>query len=189
MFKGFKEDQYTRVPDNFFDELLAFLTDAEVRVFLYLIRRTKGFNKDEDAVSFKQFLKGIVKENGERLDYGCGIRNRSTLSKALKSLEEKGIITSRKTTVQGKREKDTTIYKLVYEEAVQQMDYPSTATVPQVVQQMDQQKTVQQKKRDTKSYTEEQREAYFQQFAQENAAHLAFFLQADYRHSDDEPTT
>jgi hypothetical protein len=43
--------------------------------------------------------------------------------------------------------------------------------------------------RENKKFTEEEREAYFQQFAQEKAVHLAFFLQTDYRHSDDEPTT
>ena len=39
-FAGFDEPNYTQVPDALFDELLPHLGDAELRVLLYIVRRT-----------------------------------------------------------------------------------------------------------------------------------------------------
>ena len=48
-FQGFDSPTTTPVPDQFLDTLLFFLTDLtdpELRVLLYIIRRTFGFKKD-----------------------------------------------------------------------------------------------------------------------------------------------
>lgn len=95
-FAGFQPSNTTPVPDVFFDELMADLSNAELRVMLYIFRRTWGFKKDTDAISFNQFLKGITTKDGRVLDKGCGVTSRGALSKALKGLEERGCIITKK---------------------------------------------------------------------------------------------
>lgn len=84
--------RYTVVPDYFLDTYMADLSGTEVRVMLYIYRRTLGFQKVGDPISYNQFLNGIVTRDGRRLDDGCGVRSRSTLNAALKRLEEKKLI-------------------------------------------------------------------------------------------------
>jgi len=110
-FEGFESPNTTPVPDVVFDRLLSKLGEAELKALLYIIRRTFGFKKDRDPISFNQFLRGITTRDGRTLDEGCGIRDRTTLSKALKSLETKGIITSEKG-MDERGENTTTVYKL-----------------------------------------------------------------------------
>jgi hypothetical protein len=83
----------TPVPDEIFDEWLAVLGHAELRVLLYIVRRTFGFDKrGGDTISYRQFTDGITTRDGRVLDRGCGVSNRTNLSKALKNLEERGLI-------------------------------------------------------------------------------------------------
>lgn len=96
VFEGFQPSNTTPVPDILFDELMPDLSNAELRVLLYIIRRTWGFKKDTDAISFSQFLKGITTKDGRVLDKGCGVTSRGALSKALKDLEARGCIVSHK---------------------------------------------------------------------------------------------
>lgn len=85
----------TQIPDIILDTWIAKLNGAEFKVLMYVARRTYGFGKmDGDAISIGQIAKGIVKKNGERLDYGTGL-SRDTVCTALSSLEEKGIIRRR----------------------------------------------------------------------------------------------
>lgn len=94
-FIGFEPSNTTAVPDILFDELLSELSGAELKVLLYIIRRTIGFKKSTDAISFSQFEDGIKTHEGKVLDKGCGL-NRETISKALKSLESRHCIKSEK---------------------------------------------------------------------------------------------
>jgi len=110
-FEGFDSPNTTPVPDVVFDRLLARLGEAELKALLYIIRRTFGFKRDRDPISFNQFLRGITTRDGRVLDEGCGIRDRTSLSKALKSLEEKGIVVSDKG-VDQQGENITTVYAL-----------------------------------------------------------------------------
>jgi hypothetical protein len=110
-FEGFETPNTTPVPDVVFDRLLAKLGEAELKALLYIIRRTFGFKKDRDQVSFNQFLRGITTKDGEVQDEGCGIRDRTTLSKALQSLEQMGIIQSEKSRDE-RGEKVTTVNSL-----------------------------------------------------------------------------
>ncbi len=91
-FDGFDEPNYTQIPDIFFDEVMCYLTEAELRVALYLMRRTFGFKKRADTISLAQFLHGITTKDGDQLDQGCGLKSPTHLSTALKGLEEKGLI-------------------------------------------------------------------------------------------------
>ena len=83
----------TQVPDRLFDELLPDLSLGELRVLLYIIRRTFGFQRREDKVSLTQLTRGITRKNGKVLDRGTGL-HRETVTAALRSLEDKGLIAS-----------------------------------------------------------------------------------------------
>src|SRR5215216_6536594 len=85
MFRGFRSPNYTMVPDELFDELLADLSGAELKALLYIVRRTFGFKKDADAISLSQMLRGIRTRDGRVLDRGVGLA-KNTLLGALASL-------------------------------------------------------------------------------------------------------
>ncbi len=90
-FEGIRAPTYTQTPDEIFDWIMAFLTGAELKVLLYITRRTFGFKKSADAISIPQLCGGIVTRDGRRLDWGTGLE-RSTVLKALHSLETKNLI-------------------------------------------------------------------------------------------------
>jgi hypothetical protein len=90
-FQGFYVPNSTQVPDTLFDELLSELSGAELKVVLYIIRRTFGFKRQTDTISINQMLFGITKKNGEVLDKGTGL-SKPTLLKAIKELTDKKII-------------------------------------------------------------------------------------------------
>jgi hypothetical protein len=136
-FQGFSNPTTTPVPDVVFDQFLSKLGEAELKALLYIIRRTFGFKRDQDPISFNQFLRGITRRDGRVLDEGCGIRDRTTLSRALKSLEAKGIIRSAKG-VDERGENETTIYSLRFKhdgpkEVVGNSYHPSGNNPPPVV--------------------------------------------------------
>src|SRR5919106_799613 len=66
-FKGFYVPNSTQVPDTLFDELLSELSGAELKVVLYIIRRTFGFKRQTDTISISQLLHGITKKIGQAL--------------------------------------------------------------------------------------------------------------------------
>src|SRR5215212_9787368 len=90
-FRGFQSPTYTIVPDELFDELLTQLSGAELKVLLYIIRRTFGFKRDADSISLSQMLHGITTRDGRILDRGVGL-SKPTLLLALRSLEDKNVI-------------------------------------------------------------------------------------------------
>jgi len=94
-FPGFRKPTYTMVPDELFDELLADLTGSELKVLLYITRRTFGFKKESDNISLNQMLSGIRTKDGRILDRGTGLA-KSTLVSALKSLVAKNIVMAEK---------------------------------------------------------------------------------------------
>jgi hypothetical protein len=53
-FNGFRSPTTTPVPDEVFDDLIADLTGAELKVLLYICRRTFGFKKDRDSISLNR---------------------------------------------------------------------------------------------------------------------------------------
>jgi len=101
----------TATPDEIFEEWVHVLSHAELLALLYVVRRTLGFKKDQDSISYTQFLHGIVTREGKVLDRGCGLRSRTTLAAALRRLEERGLIRSSKTQ-DAKGDRATTRYSL-----------------------------------------------------------------------------
>lgn len=90
-FPGLYPPLYTQTPDVFFDWVAPFLPEIELRVLLYLIRRTLGFKKQGDQITIDQIANGIITREGTRLDWGAQLGERS-VQRALGGLEEKGLI-------------------------------------------------------------------------------------------------
>ena len=135
VFDGFEPANTTPVPDVLFDELLPYLNEAQLKVMLYIIRRTLGFKKTADAISLKQFRYGITTKDEKKLDSGCGLKNFTTISKALKSLEQMGCIESdKRETSQG--DQDTTVYRIRFRGTAQNV-VPTTVNVVGVLRKTD----------------------------------------------------
>lgn len=83
--------EYTEVPNAFIDLWAPQLTEAELRVLLYLIRRTAGFHREQAAVSVAQLACGMCTKDGRQLDRGTGM-NRKSIFRALDRLEARGLI-------------------------------------------------------------------------------------------------
>src|SRR4051794_32829848 len=94
-FSGFLSPNTTPVPDVLFDELLQRLDNAELRVLLYIIRRTYGFKKSSDDISIGQMVDGIKRKDGTVLDGGTGMA-KSSVTRALRGLLAKKIIIARR---------------------------------------------------------------------------------------------
>ncbi len=91
-FPGFSFPNTTQIPNDVFDSLMPQLSGGELKVLLYICRRTFGFRKDNDRISLSQISKGIITKTGKVLDHGTGLCKRHVIN-ALKSLEKKNIIT------------------------------------------------------------------------------------------------
>lgn len=107
LFKGFASPRYTQVPDELFDELMSHLSGAELKVLLYIIRRTFGFKKDSDNISLSQICNGIKTRDGETLDMGTGL-SLSTVQIALKGLIDKRCVLAIKNRSAEKGDEPTT---------------------------------------------------------------------------------
>src|SRR5947209_2870197 len=94
-FRGYAGPNYTPVPDELFDEQLPELSGAELKVLLYVIRRTFGFKRESDNISLSQMLNGLRSRDGRQLDRGVGL-TKKTLLQAINSLEAKQIIKTRR---------------------------------------------------------------------------------------------
>ena len=68
-----------QIPNSVIDELLAKLTCAELKCYLFVVRKTKGWDKESDSISTSQFMEVT------------GLSNRSVIT-ACDSLVEKGLL-------------------------------------------------------------------------------------------------
>lgn len=87
-FTGFSLPRYTQVPDELFDDLMNQLSGAELKVLLYIIRRTFGFKKESDTISLSQICSGITTREGQIIDKGTGL-SLSSVQQAIKGLIQK----------------------------------------------------------------------------------------------------
>ncbi len=114
-FDGFASPNFTQVPDELFDVLMPQLSDAELRVLLYIVRRTFGFKRDADAISLSQMVSGITTREGQILDRGTGL-SKATVARGLAGLRAKGVILAeRRSSVQ--RGNEATTYRLRFKAA------------------------------------------------------------------------
>jgi phage replication O-like protein O len=95
-FPGFPFPNTTQIPNGVIDSLMPHLSGGELKVLLYICRRTFGFQKDSDHISLSQISKGIITRTGKVLDSGTGLCKRQVIN-ALKALEKKNIISITRT--------------------------------------------------------------------------------------------
>jgi len=113
-YEGFSNPNGTIVPDDVFDVLMPRLADAELRILLYIIRRTFGFKKTSDDISLRQMVEGITTRDGRVLDSGTGL-SKPTVARGLVGLREKRIIVAtRNRSVE--RGNEATSYRLRFKE-------------------------------------------------------------------------
>lgn len=84
--KIFGIQKYTQIPNAILDVWLPDLNGAELKVLLYLCRRTFGFHRDTVAIGMRLLAAGIPSKDG-----GTGLHVH-TVSRAVKSLEARGLI-------------------------------------------------------------------------------------------------
>jgi hypothetical protein len=112
-FAGFGAPHFTQVPDIFFDEVAPNLSEAELRVALYIIRRTFGWKKDHDRISLKQMVEGITSRDGTVIDHGTGM-SKAGVARGIKGLVTKCVIVSERNSSQARGDEPTT-YRLRFE--------------------------------------------------------------------------
>jgi len=101
----------TQIPDVILDRWMSQLTGAELKVLLYVARRTYGFGKSSDRISLQQIARGIRRRDGSVLDLGTGL-SVSSIARAAKGLEERGLLVRRQNRDEGTGEHDQTSYSL-----------------------------------------------------------------------------
>jgi len=129
------------VPDEIFDKLLSYLSPSELKVLLYLVRRTFGFKKNSDSISLSQICNGIKTRTGKIIDSGTGL-SRPAVIKALKVLEGNNVILTRRGQ-NYKGEKQTNTYSLnVTHKVVKYFNYGSKKDLPTLGKQFNSQNRV-----------------------------------------------
>jgi hypothetical protein len=90
-FPGFQFPNTTQIPNEVFDTLMPHLSGGELKVLLYICRRTFGFRKGSDSISLTQIAHGITTKAGRILDQGTGLSKRQ-VQRALRVLESRKVI-------------------------------------------------------------------------------------------------
>ncbi len=75
----------TQLPNLILDLVIPLIPESEARCLIYICRRTFGFHKESDRISFSQFIEGIKDRRGNVLDYGTGL-SRQSVASGLKNL-------------------------------------------------------------------------------------------------------
>lgn len=75
-----EQGHYTAVHDAIFDEVMPVCPPNAWKVLCFIVRKTRGWGKDEDALPYNQILEGT------------GISSKATLSSSLKWLVESSLI-------------------------------------------------------------------------------------------------
>ena len=114
-YEGFSGPNGTIVPDDVFDVLAPRLKESELRVLLYIVRRTFGFGKSADAISLRQLTDGIQTRDGRTLDYGTGMSRKAVVA-GVRGLAHKGIITVHRHT-SDRGDQSVNVYRLRFRDS------------------------------------------------------------------------
>ncbi len=88
---GFPSKGFIPIPPDLIDWVFPILSEAELRVLLYIVRRTYGFGKQSDKISLTQFCAGPTSRSGVALDLGTGLSRQGVLN-GITGLQEKGLL-------------------------------------------------------------------------------------------------
>jgi hypothetical protein len=129
VYAGFGVPTFTQIPDDFIDEVAPHLKEGELRVMLYIMRRTYGFGKLEDRISINQLCNGITTRDGRRLDWGTGM-SRSAVRRGVDGCIKKGLlVVTREQSENG--EYETNLYALRFRPGVVlEENHPVSGVVP-----------------------------------------------------------
>jgi len=86
--------QYTQIPNVVIDEIMAKVSGSEMKVLIYIVRRTLGFHRTEARITIAQICDGYRTSDGTRRDGGTGLSRRAVFA-CLNTLEEAGYIVRR----------------------------------------------------------------------------------------------
>ena len=93
-FAGFGEpkENWSRLPHVLIDELSNITSEAELKVILYILRHTWGYQDADKRITNDEFCKGRKRKDGTRIDAGCGISRNSIRSGIEKAVEHGYIV-------------------------------------------------------------------------------------------------
>jgi DNA-binding PadR family transcriptional regulator len=85
-------ENWSKLPNQFVDEIMPEIsTLSELKVILYILRHTWGFQDDDKRITLDEFENGRKRKDGTRIDKGCGLSHPSIVS-GLKKAEKHGYI-------------------------------------------------------------------------------------------------
>jgi hypothetical protein len=88
---------FTQFPNKLMDYVIPLLRESEEKVLIYVLRCTYGYRDEEgkqreqDYISYSQFMGGQVSREGKLLNFGAGV-SRSKLTEALAFHQATGLI-------------------------------------------------------------------------------------------------
>jgi len=107
-FPGFPPESQTWNFPTIVNGYVHILNGAEFKILFYILRHTYGFQKTEDAISYKQFKEGIQKKDDTWLDRGTGLSTQA-IKQAISGLLNKGFIEAEKRRYKGRQ--GITVYR------------------------------------------------------------------------------
>jgi hypothetical protein len=88
---------FTQFPNKLMDYVIPLLRESEEKVLIYVLRCTYGYRdqdgkqKEQDYISYSQFMTGQMSREGKLLNFGAGV-SRSKLAEALAFHQSTGLI-------------------------------------------------------------------------------------------------
>jgi hypothetical protein len=78
---------WTRMKNAWWDEVLSQIDNlAELKVVQYVYRHTIGYHQEEVSLSIDEIMQGRLRSNGQRLDRGTGLCERSVKSGIIRAI-------------------------------------------------------------------------------------------------------
>jgi hypothetical protein len=92
-FAGFPDPQenWSKLPHALIEALPLIETAGEVKVILYILRHTWGYQDEEKRITVDEFMNGRRRRDGSRIDDGTGL-SKPTILDGLKRAEMHGFI-------------------------------------------------------------------------------------------------
>ena len=86
---------YVELPNLSLDQMLG-LTEAELKVLLFIVRQTLGYTRENVTLTYAQIAYGTYGPDGRLLDRGTGLCHKS-IGRAVRLLSEKGYLQAQNT--------------------------------------------------------------------------------------------